>query len=130
MTLMAVALAGWINRQQQDAIDYLRGEVRVSRELQGKRRMRFTDGQRRRLARKAKRIRFGRLKDTVGLVTPQTLLAWHRKLIARKYASSGKRRRAGRPPTKDRLPALPRKSREPAPFHQDTTPTQGNVPVS
>lgn len=56
-----------------------------------------------RLARKAKRIRFRRLKEIVGLVTPQTLLAWHRKLIAKKYDSSGKRRKAGRPPTREAL---------------------------
>jgi putative transposase len=31
------------------------------------------------------------------------LLAWHRKLIAKKYDSSGKRRGVGRPPTKDEL---------------------------
>ena len=31
-------------------------------------------------------------------VTPATLLAWHRKLAARKYDTSG-RRRPGRPPT-------------------------------
>ena len=84
-------------------IDYLREEVRVLKELRGKKRLRFTDEQRRRLARKAKRIGFGRLKEIVGLVTPQTLLGWHRKLIAKKYDSSGKRRKVGRPPTKDEL---------------------------
>ncbi len=103
MKLMVVALAGWINQQQQDVIEYLREEVRVLKELQGKKRLKFTDEQRRRLARKAKRIRFGWLKEIVGLVTPQTLLAWHRKLIAKKYDSSGKRRKVGRPPTKEEL---------------------------
>jgi hypothetical protein len=34
-------------------------------------------------------------------VTPQTLLAWHRRLIAKKYDSSGWRRAVGRPPTKE-----------------------------
>ena len=82
MNLMVVSLAGWMNQQQQDVIEYLREEVRVLKELQGKKRLRFTDEQRRRLARKAKRIRFDRLKEVVGVVTPQTLLAWHRKLIA------------------------------------------------
>ncbi|MFT4550137.1 MAG: putative transposase, partial [Verrucomicrobiales bacterium] len=62
-------------------------------------RLRFTGDQRRRLAGKAKLIRYGRLKEIVGLVTPQTLLAWHRKLIAKKYDSSGVRRTVGRPPT-------------------------------
>jgi hypothetical protein len=103
MTLIATALTGWMNRQQQDVIEYLREEVRVLKELQGKKRLRFTDDQRRRLARKAKRIGFGRLKEIVGLATPQTLLAWHRKLIAKKYDSSGKRRRSGRPPTREEL---------------------------
>ena len=106
MKLMVVALAGWMNQQQQDVIEYLREEVRVLKELQGKKRLRFTDEQRRRLARKAKRICFGRLREIVGLVTPQTLLAWHRKLIAKKYDSSGKRHRVGRPPTQDALRAL------------------------
>jgi putative transposase len=101
--LMVVALAGWINQQQEDVIDYLREEVRILKELNGKKRLRFTDEQRRRLARKAKRIGFGRLREIVGLVTPQTLLGWHRKLIAKKYDSSGKRRKVGRPPTKDEL---------------------------
>ena len=96
-----VSLAGWMNRQQEDVIDYLREEVRILKELNGKKRLRFTDEQRRRLARKAKRIGFGRLKEIVGLVTPQTLLAWHRQLIAKKYDSSGKRRNVGRQPTKD-----------------------------
>jgi len=50
-------------------IDYLREEVRILKELNGKKRLRFTDEQRRRLARKAKRIGFGRLKEIVSLVT-------------------------------------------------------------
>ncbi len=56
MKLMVVALAGWINQQQEDVIDYLREEVRILKELEGKKRLRFTDEQRRRLARKARRI--------------------------------------------------------------------------
>jgi putative transposase len=32
-------------------------------------------------------------------ITPGTLLAWHRKLIARKWDYTARRRRAGRPPT-------------------------------
>jgi hypothetical protein len=101
--LILVSLAGWMNRQQQHVIEYLQEEIRVLKEQQGSSRPRFTDDQRRRLARKAKLIRFGRLKEIVGLVTPQTLLAWHRKLIAKKYDSSGVRRKVGRPPTAEEL---------------------------
>ena len=85
--LILVSLAGWMNRQQQHVIGYLQEEVRVSKEQQGSGRPRFTDDQRRRLAGKAKLIRYGRLKEIVGLVTPQTLLTWHRMLIAKKYDS-------------------------------------------
>ncbi len=47
------------------------------REHVGPRRLRFTDEQRRRLAAKAKKLRFGRLKEIANPVTSQTLLAWH-----------------------------------------------------
>jgi putative transposase len=93
--LILVSLAGWINRQQQHVIEYLQEEIRILKEQQGSRRPKFTDEQRRRLAGKAKLIRYGRLKEIVGLVTPRTLLGWHRKLIAKKYDSSGVRRQRG-----------------------------------
>jgi hypothetical protein len=100
---MLVSLAGWMNGQQEHVIDYLQEEIRVLKEQRGRTRMKFTDDQRCRLARKAKRIGSGLLKEIARVVTPQMLLAWHRKLIARKYDSSGKRRGVGRPPTKDEL---------------------------
>ncbi len=42
--------AGWVNRSQQDVIEYLQAENRVLREQLGDGRLLFTDGQRRRLA--------------------------------------------------------------------------------
>ncbi|MFT5106096.1 MAG: putative transposase [Pseudoalteromonas tetraodonis] len=101
--LILVSLAGWMNRQQQHVIEYLQEVVRVPKEQQGSRRPNVTDDHRRRLARTAKLIRFGRLKEIVNLVTPQTLLVWHRKLIAKKYDSSGVRRRVGRLPTAEEI---------------------------
>ena len=92
-----ICLAGWMNRNQQDVIEYLREEVRVLKDHLGPKRLRFTDDQRGRLARKAKKIRLGKLKEIAAIVTPQTLLAWHRRLIAKKYDSSSKR--VGRPRT-------------------------------
>jgi len=105
-TLLIVALAGWINRQQQDVIEYLQEEVRVLKELQGQKRLRFSDDQRKRLARKAKRIGLSGLKEVAAIVSPQTLLSWHRKLIERKYDSSSAPRRVGRPRTADHLQGL------------------------
>jgi len=72
-----ISLAGWMNQQQQFAIDYLREENRVLREQLGGRRVRLNDDQRRRLAAKAKRLGRRILEEVAGLVTPDTLMAWH-----------------------------------------------------
>ena len=102
--LILVSLAGWMNQQQQQHVsEYLQEEIRVLKEQRGDGRPKSTDDQRRRLAGKAKQLNFGRLKEVANIVTPQTLLAWHRKLIAKKYDSSGVRRNVGRPPTRDEL---------------------------
>jgi len=80
-----------MNQKQQHAIEYLREENRVLREQLGTRRLRFTDDQRRRLAPKAKLVGRRLLNDISNIVTPDTLLAWHRKLIANKHAGTPKR---------------------------------------
>ena len=48
--LMLIIIAGWINRQQQEVIDYLRAENAVLKETLGKKWILLTDDQRRRLA--------------------------------------------------------------------------------
>jgi len=95
-------LAGWVNRHQQQVVEYLQEEVRVLKELHRGERLRFSDEQRCRLAAKAKNLPFGRLKAIAGIVTPQTLLRWHRRLIAQKYDSSGTRK-PGRPRKADEI---------------------------
>jgi hypothetical protein len=85
LQFVLVALAGWINQQQRDVIDYLQEENRVLREQLGARRLRFTDDQRRRLAAKARTVGRRVLREFASIVTPDTLLAWHRALIATKY---------------------------------------------
>ena len=96
-TFLVVAVAGWIQGEQQLAIDYLREENRVLRaRLLGKR-LRFTDDERRRLAVKGKVLGRRLLAEVAGIVTPDTLLAWHRKLIARKWDYSSRRKGPGRP---------------------------------
>src|SRR3954453_1728874 len=77
-----ISIAGWMNHQQQQAIDYLREENRVLREQLGGRRLRLSDDQRRRLAAKAKLLGRRLLAQVATIVTPETLRAWHRKLIA------------------------------------------------
>jgi putative transposase len=100
-----IAVGGWMNQHQMQIIDYLREENRVLREQLGGRRMRFNDGQRRRLAAKAKGLGRRLLAEVATIVTPETLLAWHRKLIAIKYDGSAQRG-PGRPRTSVDLEAL------------------------
>lgn len=82
-----IAVSGWMNCRQSRLIDYLREENRVLREQLGDKRLRFTDNQRRRLAAKAKGLGRSVLLELNTIVTPETLLAWHRRLIAQKYVS-------------------------------------------
>jgi hypothetical protein len=98
LQFLMLIFAGWVNRHQQDVIEYLQEENRALREQLGGKRLRFTDRQRRRLAVKAKAIGRKRLIEIGTLVTPDTLLRWHRELIAKKYDGS-QSRRPGRPRT-------------------------------
>ena len=100
-----IAIAGWMNQHQLQVIDYLREENRVLREQLGGRRLRLSDDQRRRLAAKAKVLGRRILAEVATIVTPETLLAWHRRLIAQKYDGSG-RRQPGRPRTPEEIEAL------------------------
>jgi HTH-like domain len=96
LRFLIIAISGLMNQRQQRVIDYLLEENRVLREQLGARRIRFTDDQRRRLAAKAKKLGRKLLAEIATVVTPETLLAWHRKLIAMKYDGSANRR-PGRP---------------------------------
>src|SRR5262245_32296933 len=105
LALVLLLLSGWVNRQQQAAIDYLLEENRILRAERGSRRLRLTDDQRRRLAVKRKPLGRRRLGDIAGIVTPDTILRWYRRLVAKKYAGS-KTRVPGRPSTTPDIAAL------------------------
>ena len=83
--VVVTALAGWMNRHQLEVIDYLREENRVLKEQLGGRRVRLTDAQRRRLAGRGHPLGRSVLAQVATIVTPETILRWHRHLIARKY---------------------------------------------
>src|SRR5882724_6126422 len=76
--LLLMMFAGWINRHQLDVINYLQEENRVLEERLDGRRIRFTDAERRSLARKAHALGRKVLNELKTLVTPDTLLRWHR----------------------------------------------------
>src|SRR5260370_37981936 len=79
-----MVVAEWMNQRHLQMIDYLREETRVRREQVGGRRVRLNDDQRRRLAAKAKGLGRKLLAEVATIVTPETLLAWHRKLVRSK----------------------------------------------
>jgi transposase InsO family protein len=95
LQVLLVTLAGWINRHQQHVIEYLLEENRVLKEQVKGRRLRLTDDQRRRLATKGQRLGRPVLTRVATIVTPDTILRWHRQLIARKWTFE--RKRPGRP---------------------------------
>ena len=93
--LLVVALFGWLEREQRDIIEFLREENRVlKRQLHG-RRLRLCDDERRPLAVLGERLGRRILAEVASIVTPDTILRWHRELIARKWTYGT--RRAGRP---------------------------------
>ncbi len=96
---LLIGLAAWINRSQQAAIEYLRTENQILREVVGKKRILLNDDQRRRLAVKGNVLGLRRLRELAGIVTPETILRWHRRLVARKWDYSDLRKSSpGRPP--------------------------------
>ena len=96
LTFLLMVVSGWVHRQQLIVIEYLQAENRLLKErLRGKR-IRFTDAERALLARKAKAVGRKALLKLETIVTPDTLMRWHRRLVAQKWDYS-KRRGPGRP---------------------------------
>jgi putative transposase len=103
---LLLILAGWINPRQHEAIDYLLTEKRILREKLGKKRILLNDNQRRRLAIKGKILGRKMLNELATIVTPETILRWHRELVARHWDYSHRRKRAGRPPVAQEIVEL------------------------
>jgi putative transposase len=93
LEIILVMLAGWMNRRQQAVIAYLRAENEILK-AQLKGRPKLNHDERRRLAVLGKALGRKVLGEVATIVTPDTILHWHRRLIARKWTF---RRRPGRP---------------------------------
>lgn len=93
--MLLAALCGWLEREQGDVIAFLREKNRALKAQLTGRRPRLNDAQRRPLAVFGQRLGPAVLRDVATLVTPDTILRWHRELMVRKWTYA--RRRPGRP---------------------------------
>ena len=105
LRFLLLLFAGLVNREQAKVIDYLREENRMLREQLGKKRLRLSDDQRARLAARAKALGRSALEAVATIVTPDTLLRWHHRLIAASW-STQQRGQPGRPPVMARIREL------------------------
>src|SRR4030081_2445268 len=95
-SLLLMVVSGWVYRHQLLVIEFVQAENRLLKErLRGKR-IRFTDAERALLARKAKAVGRKAPLELETIVSPDTLLRWHRRLIAEKW-NFVHRRVAGQP---------------------------------
>jgi hypothetical protein len=93
--MLVSAVVAWLDREQREVIALLREENRVLKAQLGRRRLRLNDDQRRRLAMLGQRLERGLLRVLATLVTPDTILRWHRELVAGKWTFP--RQPSGRP---------------------------------
>jgi hypothetical protein len=85
LQLLPATVTGWLDRREREALAYLIVENRLLRRQLGRKRLRLTDNDRRRVAAHSYRLGRQRLHEIATIVTPDTLLRWHRRLIARKW---------------------------------------------
>ena len=101
---MPAYVTGEIEESLLLRIEYLVEENRILRG-QIEKRILLTDAERRTLAEKA--VALGKLMaDTVSIVRPETILKWHRRLVAKKFDGSKHRQRYGRPPISPEVEGL------------------------
>ena len=105
LTFLLTVFAGWVNRHQVIVIEYLQAENSMLQERLRGRRLRFSDAERALLARKAKAVGRRALLELRTMVTPDTLLRWHRQFVATKW-NFWHRRRPGRPAVMNAISAL------------------------
>ena len=96
LSFLLVIVSGWVHRHQLLVIEFLQAENQLLKERLRGTRIRFTDAERALLARKAKAVGRKALLDLNTVVSPDTLLRWHRQFVAQKWNFTH-RRGPGRP---------------------------------
>ncbi len=93
---LLVYITGSVEEELLLRNDYLVAENRILRDqLQG--RLQLTDAERKTLAESGKKLSKQALEEVASIVKPDTILAWHRKLVAQKFDGSKHRNSPGRP---------------------------------
>lgn len=98
-------ISGSVDQELLLRNEYLIAENRIVRK-QIKGRLLLTDGERNSLAEIGKRLGRKALQQVANIVKPETILKWHRTMIARTFDGSRKRTSPGRPGTEGDLEAL------------------------
>ena len=96
LAYLLMIVSGWVHRRQLIVIEFLQAENRLLKARLSGKRVRFIDAERALLARKVKAVGRRALLELGTLVSPDTLMRWHRRLVAEKWDFS-KRRGPGRP---------------------------------
>src|SRR5712691_8404724 len=98
-------ITGTVDQELLLRNEYLVTENRILRD-QLKGRVRLSDGERKALAEIGQKLGKKALEDVAKIVKPDTILAWHRKLVAQKFDGSQQRKAPGRPTIDQELEAL------------------------
>ncbi len=93
---MLAYITGTVDRELLLRSEYLATENRILK-AQVKGRLLLSDAEKKTLAEIAHRLGRKALEDVANAAKPDTLLAWYRKLVARKFDGSKARRYPGRP---------------------------------
>ena len=88
--MLLFTVTSWLDRREREVLAYLIEENRILRRQLGGWRLRLTDDDRRTLAARAYRLGRQALREVATIVAPDTLLRWHRRLIARKWTCANK----------------------------------------
>jgi hypothetical protein len=98
-------ITGTVDQELLLRNEYLITENRIRRN-QIKGRIQLSDGERRALAEVGQKLGKQALREVATIVKPDTILGWHRKLVAQKFDGSQQRKAPGRPTIDPELEAL------------------------
>ena len=86
--ILLASICGLINQRQQHIIEFQNAQIDALFNKLGRQRLLLDDQQRRLLSVKGQVSSRNSLCELTTIVTPDTILRWHRELVAKKFDSS------------------------------------------